>query len=198
VCVELLEPERQYQVSEFDDLLPAEPITHSSPSFVAPEKIGDGERNGTLFKEARSLKAKHFSREAIRGALHAENRAKCEPPLPDTEVEDIVESAWSQADRPEFTPCPPTREPQRKVDDLELDETAGLYTVRSATHAVVLTFDHLHDQRGSYSAELTVMFDTRTLLDGVKFSLQSDTVQAKHAATLTASEPSISWKGLLQ
>ncbi len=101
--VEMLEPARRYHISEFDDLLPPEPVAVNGTTFVAPEKILDGQRNGTLFKEARSLKAKNFSRKAIRVALHAENQEKCEPPLSDTEIEEIVESAWSQADRPEFT-----------------------------------------------------------------------------------------------
>ena len=81
VQIDHLAEELRYHPCEFDALLPAEPITESGPSFMAPEKIGDGERNGTLFREARSLKAKNFSREAIRGALHAENRAKCEPTI---------------------------------------------------------------------------------------------------------------------
>jgi hypothetical protein len=109
-----------------------------------------------------------------------------------------VESAWSQADRPEFTRRPLATESKPTVDDLELDETAGLYTVRSNTHGVVLTFDQLHDQRGSYSAELTAMLGSRILLDAVKFSLQSDAAQVKHAASLNLSAASIPWKMLLQ
>lgn len=80
--------------------------------FVSPERICDGRRNETLYKSGRSMKAKGLSREAIRAALQAENRVKCIPPMPEREIEDIVESVCSQADRPDFcagtltTPAP--------------------------------------------------------------------------------------------
>jgi hypothetical protein len=101
--VETLDAECRYNVSEFDEVLPPEPVEAHRTSFVAPETILDGARNGTLFKEARSLKAKNFSRAALAAALHAENREKCDPPLPDEEVERIIASAWSQPDRAAFT-----------------------------------------------------------------------------------------------
>ena len=85
--------------------------TEPGAPFLAPPVIGDGARNTTLYREARSLKAKGFSREAMVAAIRAENTAKCTPPLPEREIEAIVDSAWSQADRPAFaakSPPPPS------------------------------------------------------------------------------------------
>jgi hypothetical protein len=71
--------------------------------FVSPERITKGARNDTLYKSGRSLKARHYSRTAILGALQGENQEKCDPPFSTREVEDIVESVWSGVDRPAFT-----------------------------------------------------------------------------------------------
>lgn len=70
--------------------------------FAVPEKIHDGERNVTLYRLARSLKARGLSYAAILAALRAENVARCTPPLDDSEVEKIARHAHGQADRPEF------------------------------------------------------------------------------------------------
>jgi len=103
VQIELMEAERRYNTNDFE-VLPAAPVDAKvNSTFAAPEKILDGERNVTLYKMARSLKAKNLSREVIGAALYAENRQKCTPPLLDDEIEQIVESAWTQASRPEFT-----------------------------------------------------------------------------------------------
>jgi hypothetical protein len=129
VVVERLEPERRYNISEFEDLLPPEPAEANRTPFVAPEKICDGARNSTLYKTGRMLKAKGLSRAAIRAALLAENASKCAPPLPDEEVERIVESAWSQADRPAFMqngkPTPHSEPEPRASEPIEPDPIAS-------------------------------------------------------------------------
>lgn len=105
VLVEVFNPDRAYNVCDFDDMLPEEPepmTNGNGRGFTVGEKIKDGERNTTLYKLARSMKAKGLSGAAILAALRAENQAKCEPPLPDTEVEKIAEHATEQPDRPEF------------------------------------------------------------------------------------------------
>jgi primase-like protein len=102
VTIELLEPDRRYDASEFDALLPPEPALVPNGPFVVPEQILDGQRNDTLYRMARSMKAKGYSKAAIKAAIHAENSAKCPHPLPSDEVEDIINHAWTQADRPEF------------------------------------------------------------------------------------------------
>ena len=69
-----------------------------------PEEIADGQRNEILWRKARSLRKSkaQLSREALRAALHVENRQRCRPPLPDQEVDDVVEHAWTGFDRKDF------------------------------------------------------------------------------------------------
>ena len=192
------ELELQYHTSEFDDLLPPEPVeTRPNGSFVVPEKIVDGTRNSMLYRAGRLLKAKGFSREAICAALSAENRARCQPPVSNEEVERIVESAWSQLDREAFLPKGHA-EPPQEAETLTLTETGGLYTVTCATHAVCFTFDRLTDQRGRVYAELTVTLAHGNLLSGVDLSLKSDAGQTKLAENLTRLIPALPWKVLLQ
>lgn len=87
---------------------------------------------------------------------------------------------------------------QHDVDELEVTETAGLYVVRSAKHAVRLTFDRLADQRGGVTAELTVTLGATNLLDGVDVGLKSDPAHTRLAKSLKSFAPSIPWKLLLQ
>lgn len=51
-----------------------------------------GGRNDALFRIAASMRNKGMADEAIRDALHAENKTHCIPPLPDSEVDTIAES----------------------------------------------------------------------------------------------------------
>jgi putative DNA primase/helicase len=85
--------------------------------FVAPEKICDGARNTTLYKTGRSLKAKGLSREAMAAALRAENTTKCAPPLASGELDDLIDHAWAQADRPEFAAISPAPVTDARPDD---------------------------------------------------------------------------------
>ena len=73
-----------------------------------PSQIHEGARNDTLYRLARSLKAKGLSLSAISAALHAENEARCVPPLPLSEVDRIVQHAATQADHPTFVAPAPT------------------------------------------------------------------------------------------
>jgi len=74
-----------------------------APRITVPERIREGQRNDTLFRLASSLRARGLSETAIREALHAENAAKCDPPLPRDEVDRIAESAGQY---PEGEPVP--------------------------------------------------------------------------------------------
>ena len=87
---------------------------------------------------------------------------------------------------------------QHDVYDLDVSESAGLYTVRSPTHAVKMIFDRLIDARGGVSAELTVTLGATELLAGVDVGLKSDTSQTKLANSLKTLAPSIPWKLFLQ
>lgn len=57
------------------------------------ESIPQGQRNDRLFRLAASLRAKGLSELGIRAALLEENRERCDPPLPENEVERIAGSA---------------------------------------------------------------------------------------------------------
>ena len=61
-----------------------------------PGEIESGGRNNTLFKMACSLQSKGLSNSAILAAVMAENAEKCNPPLPQSEVRRLVESALTK------------------------------------------------------------------------------------------------------
>lgn len=75
---------------------------NDEPSFRSPTTIGAGERNTTLYRTGRSLHAKGLSDAAVREALRAENAEKCQPPLPESELDAILHSVLTQADAPGF------------------------------------------------------------------------------------------------
>lgn len=66
--------------------------TKTAKSFSLPDIIPDGQRNETLFRLASSLQGKGLSEKAIVRAVEAENQEKCDPPLPEDEIERIVAS----------------------------------------------------------------------------------------------------------
>jgi hypothetical protein len=87
---------------------------------------------------------------------------------------------------------------QQTLDDLTIEEIAGLYTIHSATHAVRMSFDRLTDARGGVTAEITITLGATEVLSGVDVALKSDTSQTKLASSLKALTPTIPWKFLLQ
>lgn len=66
----------------------------SKPSYIAPDIIPQGERNGSMFKFACMLQAKGVSDAAIYSAAMDENMAKCKPPLTEKEINLIVKSVF--------------------------------------------------------------------------------------------------------
>jgi hypothetical protein len=72
----------------------------------AAQPIAEGQRNATLYGLGRSMRTRSFSPQAIAAALHAENRARCEPPLSEAEVTRLATKAATQADRVDFQPRP--------------------------------------------------------------------------------------------
>lgn len=60
--------------------------------FELPGKIPSGERNSTLFKMASSLRAQAYTEPEILAILKAVNAGRCDPPLPDRELETICGS----------------------------------------------------------------------------------------------------------
>lgn len=68
-------------------------ITNKKKSFVeVPEIIEEGSRNAVMASIAGSLRRKGLSHQAILAALLAENENRCNPPLDDSEVENIARS----------------------------------------------------------------------------------------------------------
>lgn len=64
--------------------------------FRLPDAIADGKRNDTLMRYAASMQARGDDDILILSALEAANKLKCKPPLPQVEIEKIVESVTSK------------------------------------------------------------------------------------------------------
>jgi hypothetical protein len=85
-------------IGKLDEVTPLPPLVlaalQSTParSLPLPELIAHGQRNSQLFSLAGSLQRRAASPAAIRAALEVENAQRCRPPLPETELEEIVES----------------------------------------------------------------------------------------------------------
>lgn len=76
---------------------------NSSSSFQMSGTINEGKRNDTLYKFACYMQGKGASNEAISAAVHAENKSKCVPPLPDDEVDTLIKSALTKPKGPSIT-----------------------------------------------------------------------------------------------
>jgi hypothetical protein len=62
---------------------------------AAEEKtIPEGQRNAKITSLAGTLRHRGFTKAAARNALVEENNARCTPPLPEREVETIINSVW--------------------------------------------------------------------------------------------------------
>jgi hypothetical protein len=59
---------------------------------ASTERIPRGTRSTTLVSLAGTMRRRGFSSDAIRAALLVENQRRCDPPLPDSEVERIAQS----------------------------------------------------------------------------------------------------------
>jgi hypothetical protein len=101
--------------------------------------IPEGARNDTLYRLARSLKVKGLTTSGISAALHAENQARCVPPLPSSEVDKIVQHAATQADHPTFVPFASTQDTQTHEDP------EGTGNVARSLPCIVVTNRDLRD-----------------------------------------------------
>lgn len=105
----LWRPERQVVLAELTTMLPLDPESWQPvdrPAFTLPPVI-DANRNSTLYKLGRSMKARGNSPDAIAAALEAENCSRCQPPLEATELHDLIGKVVHQSDRP----LPPRQTP---------------------------------------------------------------------------------------
>lgn len=93
--------------------------------------IRQGCRNHTLTRVAGALVRVGVRGEALGLALHAANRTRCKPPLPESEVENVIKSAnkWKE-------PPPWTQDPLGFAEDPRLDGTARhlLLVLAEAAH----------------------------------------------------------------
>ena len=67
----------------------------AAPPVQVPDKIREGGRNDTLFRIASQFRRNGLSEEEILAALREMNRARCEPPLSEGELQIIARSAAS-------------------------------------------------------------------------------------------------------
>jgi hypothetical protein len=98
VRVEVFEPDRRYNLSEFD-WLPSEPARSASQPIDFSKPIGEF-RNQSLYRIARALKGKRLPDVIVAGAIRYLNGECCAPPLEDWEVKQIIRNALTQPDRP--------------------------------------------------------------------------------------------------
>jgi hypothetical protein len=79
------------------DYITAVPTGSRPESAAAPgcERIPKGKRNDHLASLGGTMRKRGMAREAIEAALFEENRLRCDPPLPDTEVRRIAASIAS-------------------------------------------------------------------------------------------------------
>lgn len=84
-------------------------------------RIAEGGRNDFLTSRAGSMRRAGFNQDVIEAALAVENNAKCDPPLPDSEVTAIAKSVARYAPAPlaaGLSPPPPYSELRLTDDEL--------------------------------------------------------------------------------
>lgn len=77
-------------VYAFIESVTAAPATRKR--FKLPKEIKAGKRNDTLYRYGCSLRALEQDDDLIAAAIEAANTTRCKPPLPDDEVDKIIES----------------------------------------------------------------------------------------------------------
>lgn len=107
-CYEWEQDPKEYIIAEANDtvlkLLAGENKAEKE-YFKMSANVEAGSRNATLFKLASSLQAKGLSNTTIMKAVLEENDLKCNPPLEDGEVEQIVNSVLKY-DKGDFSVAP--------------------------------------------------------------------------------------------
>lgn len=97
VMVTKFDPDRRFNLSDFDPYFVEDTPASggNGKAQVAPpvgETIPDGKRSVTLTSLAGTMRRRGMGEAAIVGALLAENQAKCDPPLSESEVREIAHS----------------------------------------------------------------------------------------------------------
>ncbi len=127
--------------------------SEKTPKFKLPDKIPDGTRNSTLFSYARSLAMKGISKNAAICEVQDKNRERCAIPLPDSEVESIVNSAYDAGKYDVVSPGESAR-----VDPEIHEEAMKILTYGDPIEYLRTEFHKLHigDDAGFYG--LTASF----------------------------------------
>ena len=89
-------------VSELDDFLPRE-YRHGSTTTLE-HVIVEGFRNDTLYRCGRSLRARGTLFSEIARTLETFNATRCHPPLPASELGQLLKQVLTQPDRADFQP----------------------------------------------------------------------------------------------
>ena len=97
VKVEIFEPARRYNVSDFEDWLPNEPAEPRVLAGPTPDAVPVGSRNAHLTSLAGSMRRRGMVEASIAAGLLAENTQRCRPPLPDADVRRIAKSVGRYA-----------------------------------------------------------------------------------------------------
>jgi len=100
-----------------------------APAGPIADRILEGGRNAALASIAGSMRRRGVSVAAIEAALIAENAERCDPPLPEAEVEAIARSVGRYAPEPQRAAPAPDREPDLPreivIRSAEAEVTAG-------------------------------------------------------------------------
>lgn len=96
----VLAADRRYNASELQDWLPAGEMTTAPASRVDLAKPVNRQRNVSLYRLGRSLKAKGLPPVVLTEAIAFINQRCCRPPLEAWEVAQITAHVLQQADRP--------------------------------------------------------------------------------------------------
>jgi len=95
-------PENRYNLSDFEPYKAESDGRASAPPLS--DRIPDHQRNVTLTSLGGTMRRRGMSEEGIAAGLLIENRKKCDPPLPESEVCGIAHSVARYAPEPSLSP----------------------------------------------------------------------------------------------
>jgi hypothetical protein len=98
----------------------AAPAVQGSGAAEASNRIPEGQRNQTLASLAGIMRRRGMTQDAIEAALLAENRKRCDPPLPDIEVLGITRSIARYS--PAVPGAAPCLQPLQDLSASQVDE----------------------------------------------------------------------------
>jgi hypothetical protein len=104
VTIQTFEPSRRYNLSEFDEILPADVAATmaASPAVDLSQPILEGMgRNDAVYKHGRGVKLKGAKDAEVAASMHALNQTFCKPPIGAEEMQQIVRNVLTQPDRVE-------------------------------------------------------------------------------------------------